>query len=305
MNETTRDYDDEIDLVELASVLWRNKFLIVKITLTAAIISIIFAMMQPNIYESKALLAPAASDGSSSMSKLAGQFGGLASLAGVSLSGGGGDRTAYAIGVVKSRKFVSAFVDRHKLKAEFLAVSAWDRDAAALVFDDDLYDAEKKTWFEEPTDQTVYDAYMAALSINEDGESGFITIGFRHLSPEIAQKWTALAVADLNSTIRNQDIAEAEQSISYLQQQIRGTSLSELKMAFYDLIQAQTETMMLAQVREEYVFKTVDPSFVPENKSEPKRALICILGTLLGGFLSVLIVLVRHYWVSRNAVARA
>ena len=52
---------------------------------------------------------------------------------------------------------------------------------------------------------------------------------------------------------------------------------------------------MLAQVRPEYVFKTIDPAVVPEEKSEPKRALICVLGTLLGGMLSVLIVLVRHY----------
>jgi LPS O-antigen subunit length determinant protein (WzzB/FepE family) len=34
---------------------------------------------------------------------------------------------------------------------------------------------------------------------------------------------------------------------------------------------------------------------VPEEKSKPKRALVCILGTLLGGMLSVLWVLVRRY----------
>jgi len=48
------------------------------------------------------------------------------------------------------------------------------------------------------------------------------------------------------------------------------------------------------------VFKTIDPAVVPEEKSEPKRALICVLGTLLGGMLSVLIVLVRHYAFSNK-----
>jgi LPS O-antigen subunit length determinant protein (WzzB/FepE family) len=34
---------------------------------------------------------------------------------------------------------------------------------------------------------------------------------------------------------------------------------------------------------------------LPEEQSKPKRALICILGTLLGGMLSILVVLIRHY----------
>jgi hypothetical protein len=40
---------------------------------------------------------------------------------------------------------------------------------------------------------------------------------------------------------------------------------------------------------------TVSRAMLPEEKSKPKRALIGILGTLLGGMLSVLIVLIRHY----------
>jgi uncharacterized protein involved in exopolysaccharide biosynthesis len=33
---------------------------------------------------------------------------------------------------------------------------------------------------------------------------------------------------------------------------------------------------------------------VPEEKSGPKRALICILGAFFGGFIGVIIVFVRH-----------
>ena len=64
---------------------------------------------------------------------------------------------------------------------------------------------------------------------------------------------------------------------------------------FFELIQSQTETIMLAKVREEYLFKVIDPAIVPEQKYGPKRALICVLGTLLGGMLAVLLVLIRHY----------
>ena len=51
---------------------------------------------------------------------------------------------------------------------------------------------------------------------------------------------------------------------------------------------------MLAEVRQEYVFKTIDPAVVPEEKSKPSRALICVLGVILGGIAGVAVVLIRH-----------
>lgn len=49
-------------------------------------------------------------------------------------------------------------------------------------------------------------------------------------------------------------------------------------------------------MRDEYVFKTIDPPVVSEKKREPRRALICLLGFLVGFIVSVFLVLVR-FWV--------
>ena len=299
MSDLHENYDDEIDLRELFSVLWESKTTIMVITVMAALLSVVISLSMPNKYKSETLLAPAGDDGGGGLAGLAGQFGGLASLAGVSLGGGGAtDKATYALEVIESRQFVSRFVAKYDLKPALMAVDYWDRQSGALVFDDDVYDPKTKKWLsdEEPSDQEVHEAYLAALTISQDAATGFVSLGFLHLSPVFAKQITEWAVADLNEAMRQKDIAEAESSIAYLQQQIQATSLAELRKVFYSLIQAQTETMMLAKVRAEYVFETLDPAVVPEEKSEPKRAIICILGTLLGGMLSVLFVLVRHYW---------
>ena len=52
---------------------------------------------------------------------------------------------------------------------------------------------------------------------------------------------------------------------------------------------------MLANVSNDYVFDVIDPPISPELKFKPSRALICVLGTLLGGMLSMVVVLIRHY----------
>lgn len=51
---------------------------------------------------------------------------------------------------------------------------------------------------------------------------------------------------------------------------------------------------MLANVRDEYVFKTVDPAVVAEKKIKPKRIMIIITGMILGLLLSVIILFIRN-----------
>ena len=75
--------DDEIDLKELFAVLWDGKLVISAVIGIGAAISVIVALSLPNIYTASALLAPAESSGGG-LSGLMKQYGGLASLAGVS-----------------------------------------------------------------------------------------------------------------------------------------------------------------------------------------------------------------------------
>ncbi|WP_354623214.1 GNVR domain-containing protein [Psychromonas sp. MME2] len=78
-----------------------------------------------------------------------------------------------------------------------------------------------------------------------------------------------------------------------MQSKIDETSIAELRTVFYQMVEEQIKKRMIAEVQDEYVFKTIDPAVVAEEKAGPKRALICVLATLLGGMLGVAIVLVR------------
>ena len=97
-------------------------------------------------------------------------------------------------------------------------------------------------------------------------------------------------------------LEQVNRNIKYLGAQIAKTAIAEMREMFYELIEEQTKAKMLAEASPEYAFVTVSQVMLPEEKSKPKRALICILGTLLGGMLSVLYVLVRHYAFKEKAV---
>ena len=292
--------DDEIDLKELFMVLWGGKWLISAVTGLAAAISVVVALSLPNIYTASALLTPAESSGGG-LSGLMKQYGGLASLAGVSLPGGEeGSRAQLGMQLMKSRAFIGDFVERRDILPELMAVESWEPGSGDVVFDPESYDAASKTWVREaePTEPSAleaYKAFSAILGVTQDTQTGYVTVSIEHQSPIVAAQWVNWLVEDVNAAVKAQDVSEAEKSIEYLKQQVANTSLADLQAMFFELIQSQTETVMLAEVRPEYVFKTIDPAVIPEEKSKPSRALICVLGTLLGGMLGVVIVLIRHY----------
>ena len=296
-------FDDEIDLKELFMVLWSGKWLITAVTGLAAVTSVVIALMLPNIYTANALLAPAEQSGGG-MSALMQQYGGLASLAGVSLPGGeDGSHAQLGMQLMKSRAFIGDFVERRDILPELMAVKAWDAGSGQIVFDPESYDATSKAWVREveapklptPSSQEAHKTFSEILGVSQDKQTGYVTVSIEHQSPVVAAQWVNWLVEDVNAAVKAQDVAEAEKSIEYLREQVTNTSLADLQAVFFDLIQSQTETVMLAEVRQEYVFKTIDPAVAPEEKSKPSRALICVLGTLLGGMLGVVIVLIRHY----------
>jgi LPS O-antigen subunit length determinant protein (WzzB/FepE family) len=295
--------DDEIDLAELWRAIWSGKYIIIVISFIFAVSSIAFALSKPDIYKASILLAPASSDSAGGMGALAGQFGGLASLAGISLGGGGTDKTALALEILKSRAFLETFIIKHELLVPLMASENWDRATDSLVINKELYDSKNKKWLREvsypkksePSSWEAYQELLKLLSVTQDKATSLVTIDVGFYSPEVAKQWLIRLVEDVNDFMREKDEKEAQSSIDYLTKQLEKTEVSAMETVFYQLIEEQTKNMMLTKVSAEYVLKTIDPAQVPEKKSGPKRALIVVLGTMLGGILSVLIVLIRHF----------
>lgn len=294
--------EDEIDLKVLFLTLWHGKWWVIGTTLLGAIVAVLVAVKQPNIYRSEALLAPSAEQQGGGLSAMAAQFGGLASLAGVNLNSGGADKTVIAVEIGKSYQFLSHFIRQHQLEVSLMAVGKADKTTHELQIDPTIYDVTRKTWVRdipsngsvEPTDWELVKAFRNWVSINLDTKSGLVTIAVEFYSPELAKQWVDWLVADLNRAMKERDQVDAVRNIAYLKTQLEKTPVADMQKVFYQLIEDQTKTLMLTEVNQEYVFKTLDPAVVAEESARPKRAFIAVLGTLLGGMLGVMIVLIRY-----------
>ncbi len=301
-NVIRRSTEREIDLRELLLIIFRGKWVIVLITSTFALVSFVYAFSLPNMYESEVLLAPT-EEGRGGFASLTGQFGGLASLAGVNINGGARSKTTLAMEVLKSRKFISAFVDKHNLILPVIAANGWDSKSNELSYNENLYDSEKNIWLvssiisrhgSQPGVQEVYEKFMEFFTVTQDGDSKYISISVEFFSPYVAKQWADWIVQDINQDVKFRDVTEARNSIDYLTRQIERTQITEMQAVFYELIEEQTKTIMLAEIRDEYVFKTIDDAVVPERKSGPRRGLILVSATIFGFMFSLFVVFLRH-----------
>ena len=138
-------YEGDIDLLQLIGVLWQGKYLIIITTFIAAVISVFIALRQPNIYRAEALLVTDEAGSAGGLAGLASQYGGLASLAGISLPAGEASEKAIGMAKLQSRQFLSGFAERHNILPDLMAAKSYNGGTGELIYDPEIYDLETET----------------------------------------------------------------------------------------------------------------------------------------------------------------
>lgn len=228
-------------------------------------------------------------------------------LLGSVLSEFGAGGAAAALGVTPSEN----------LKTEALAYLNSAEFAQAMILKHGLFgdlfpndwDVDRGIW-RDPTDApSINDAIKKFreqhFSCVENRTAGTITVSF--LSPRRESLATVVngMIVDVNMAMRERAIAEADRSISYLNEQSRIVTTVEVKELIYRLLESQYSRRMLAHAREDYAFRVVDPARVPDanQKVAPRRSLWAATGAFLG--LSLAFVFLLRRAAAESALSKA
>lgn len=261
-------------------ILNHAKLLLISVTMTFSMLGVGAALTMQPVYEATVTMVRAQrpSGGRNiggALSRLVGGIGG-GLLSAFSL--GSGQVNAEALATLKSRSFLTSFIEERKLLPKLFKPEAFERDDPGDI----------------PTLDDAYRKFRNTVLIVEEKplESIFqLTIHWK--DPSVAADWANALVAKLNTSIREAAIAEARKRIEYLDRELAKTSIIPIQQSIYRLIEAQIHVVMLAETQTDYAFKVIDPATPadPDRFIRPKRRLIVMAMTACGlaiaGFAAV------------------
>ena len=281
---------DEISFKEIIKFIWSEKITLSYFVLFFAIVSVIYSLSLNDIYSSEVTFSSTEQN-----EALNTQGSGLAALAGISNTSQGNKRDL-GIKIIKSLQFFEDFNNKYNVLPELMAIKSWDKATDTIRYDESTYDESKDEWTDGsiPSIQESHKEFIRHITINQDSNTGFITMSVNHYSPHVAKKWADLILEEINLKVKNQEIKKAERSIEFLENEIKDTNNNKLIEDLYSLVLKEMETIMLANSSPEYVFTTIDPAYSPERKSAPSRSLICIFGTILGAIIGFLVIFISN-----------
>jgi len=277
--------EEEFSLFDIWRILTRYKWMILAVTVLCVLASTLFALLMTPVYRAEVLIAPVTeSDNNSRFAAQLDEFGGIAALAGINMERGG--RKNEAIATLKSRMFTEQFIKDEKL-LPVLFQKEWDE--------------ENQRWDDaDPEDiPTLGDAYEVfdeeVRRIREDRKTGLVVLSIEWEDPDEAARWANELVRRVNALLRKKAVRESESAISYVQEQLKQTSVVELQQVLHRLIESEMKEIILAKINREFAFRVIDPAVAAEEAFKPNIALMLLLGAMLGLLGSVILALFLNF----------
>jgi uncharacterized protein involved in exopolysaccharide biosynthesis len=256
-----------------------------------------------NIYTAQAVLKPTSPTQTvGKVSSLMAQFGGLASLAGIAMPSSAS--STEMVNLLESNILRKEIIENNQLLL-VLFPNKWDEGKKAwkkpgislnpLVFLAKLRPNPSK---KEPGVPDTWDGIRKLddiVKIDYDIKQDIITVSVDFPDPEMAARIASYFIITLNEHMSSEAKRMAVVNKEYLERQLLETKDSLVQQKIYNLIAEKIETMMMAEVKEGFAFKILDPPMAPDIKSKPKRAQMAVVAFMVSLFLGVFVVLFREY----------
>ena len=271
--------NDEIDLGSALRLLWRRRLWIVAAAALGSLSALGLSLVMHPVYRASVVMVPVDDAGANgALGAAAGQLGGLASLVGLNI-GGGGSRTPEALAVLRSRQFLeSFFAEEHLLPILFS--KRWNDTTKSWAVSGDRI----------PTAGDAY-RYFAkrVLKVTDDKKTTLVTLSIDWRNPDQAADWANKLTSRLNGEMRLRAQQQADASVGFLKKELDSTLDVGTREAINRLMEAEIKRRMLANTRQEYAFRVVERAFAPEPKDKvsPQKLLMVIMGLVLALFLCV------------------
>lgn len=299
----------DMSLVDYWMIIFERRKIIGRFVLAIVILTIIISLFMKDIYAAKAIIIPIAPKEARTGSIAAGIMQQVGGLPGVSLPES--SSTAEIVTLLKSNILREKVINQYNLlpvlfhdqwnaKTKKWKTRAWYNPmfliSSFIRFV--KHDDNRKNKNSEGVPD-IWDGLRALddmVVINNNVKDKTITIAVEFDDPVIAADIVGYFIAALNDHMSSEARRVALTNRNYLEQQLYQTPDPFIKQNIYNLIAQQIETSMMAEVKENFAFKVIDPPKAPDRKIKPKRTKIVLVSFLVSLLICVLLAIFQGYW---------
>ena len=244
------------------------------------IFSFIISIYLTPLYSSDILV----SDNTDSNETSSSAIGGLASLAGIQLPQAN-NKSLSTLATLNSKTFLKAFIEEYDLKPKIFK---------------DLWVEKTNSWSgEEPSDLGAVGELKKLIEIKKV-EGGLVRIIVSTYDPEFSLFIANEIVFFINNYMRKSAIEESENLIKFLEKEAVKSSLSDVKLKIFTLIQENIAEKSLANVRQEFIYKVIDKAYLSDYPSYPNKLQIRLSGVIFGFLLAALLSVFMYFIRNKN-----
>jgi LPS O-antigen subunit length determinant protein (WzzB/FepE family) len=286
-----------INISNVFLVLLEKKLSIICITLIFSFTSVIYALMQENIFQASGLYkesvnADAQPGFNSGLSN-------VAALAGIS-TGSSNNKMPEAVEIINSHVFLINFIKKYEYQDEVFAAEKINSDNT-IVYNSTIYDVSNNKWVNgNLSDNDLFKRISSDMYTSRDRITGFTRVTYRHLSPYFAKEFLDNLIYELNEQMRQNDLAQYAKAIDYLNIKLRNEVVESQRAIISSLIQNYLQKETIASISDEYVLSSIEPPYVNLQKIGPNRKLLVIAFTVLGFIFSVLFIFFQLLYKNYN-----
>lgn len=300
---------DEINILDHLILIAKYKKLIIKVTLSIAVITAIISLIMTPTYKAETRIVPP-KQSNFVVSQLARRFGGnIANLAGSML--GTQFRSRLYIGIIKSRTVLDSIIDRFELMKRYKA--KYKKKARKRL--------------------------RNLISVKYNEESGMIIITVKDKDPKIAADIANAFIEELRNLLKDmafseasirrvffeehlkqvtEDLIKSEEALKEFQEKtgilnpdplmpsvripavatefIRKMRDLKYNEKLFEIMAEQYEIARVDEARDPSIIQVVDKAIPPERRAWPKRTLMVIVAAFMGFFFSLFIIFTREYF---------
>lgn len=288
--------EDEIDLRELWQTILKGKTLIILFTFLVTTLAVVYALKQPNVYSSEAILIPTESDSGG------GALGGLAAMAGVSLGGASMTPDSAFDSLLHNYEFMKEFVVKNKV-LDYYSQEDIDKNYVFALGYRDIYEFFKSDKKDEQgkeeqvkdKEEMIYNLILniqTKFAISSDKKTSLISVSYSDMDRTYPPKIINAFLEDASKYLVDNNLKNLNNSLKYFQEELSHADEIELRQNLSMLISKLLEKKIMTKSKQYYqcdILTLPHESYI-KNKAKPKRALIVVVAFVTGFILSIFLI---------------